>query len=84
MFDDIYEAITNAIIDERGTTWIMNNIIGCGWEYDEFYDFCQDLSIKAELMTISVRDRWMELADKCYEALDETDWDYEDPSFEVE
>ena len=84
MDKEIFEAIKNAIIDGRSNDWIMNNVIGCGWDQDEFYDFCQELDIVAELKPINVRDRWIELAEQCWDGFYETDWDEDDPSFEVE
>ena len=84
MYKDIFEAIKNAITDNRSNDWIMNNVIGCGWDRDEFYDFCQELEIVAEVKPIKVKNRWVELAEQCWDGFDSTDWDMDNPSYEVE
>lgn len=78
-FEDIFENIASAMGEGRSTTWIMNNCVGAGWEYEEYHDFCEELSDKAEETVITYRDRWVELAEQCWEGLYETDWEEDDP-----
>lgn len=79
MYKDIFESIENAMNDNRSITWILNNCVGCGWDCEEYYNFCTKLMEKAEEMHIAVRDRWIELAEACWEGFYETDWEEDDP-----
>ena len=79
MFEDIFESITNAMNEGRPTIWILNNCVGCGWDCDEYYKFCEELMCKAEETVITYRDRWIELAEECWEGFYETDWEEDDP-----